>query len=184
MIEMLLSVIDRLLNLKQHRNAKLQLVYEQVVEPTFTDLLMVHRDYIQMFEGVLNRLPVETEQGSIEYSSKLSAAAQYLRDRRLDFEPVRVKLGTLALLMQEASFSLDVLIFLGAVSRYFPVGFPRRNHTEASAIIRAIHDVEVDKVKLSDLKRYITFALSTQRQDWSHVCEALAEVKTNLAKRA
>jgi hypothetical protein len=99
MLNDFLSIIDRLIALKEYRNKRLQSVYQNLLEPIFNDLLLVHRDYIQMFEKVHEMIvggwKNEAEEISVdEFIERIRKAAEYLKARRLEFESVRVKLMT------------------------------------------------------------------------------------------
>jgi hypothetical protein len=108
MLEAFLSIIDRLIRLKEYRNKRLQNVYQNLLDPVFNDLLTVHRDYIQMFEKVHGLLYLNGmyETGKIpdnEYVKKVSEATEYLRERRIEFEPMRVKLMATIAELQEVN---------------------------------------------------------------------------------
>lgn len=57
LIDALVSIIDRLIQLKTYRDTRLQEVYQSLLEPLFDDLLLIHRDYIQLFETTRRMLP-------------------------------------------------------------------------------------------------------------------------------
>src|SRR4030095_3231402 len=57
MVTELIAIIDRLLKLKEYRERRFRTFFNEVLEPTFNDLLIVHRDYIEMFEETYRLLP-------------------------------------------------------------------------------------------------------------------------------
>src|SRR5213596_737736 len=57
MLNELMSVIDRLIKLKEYRDRRFRSFFKDVIEPAFNDLLLVHSDYIKMFEQTYQLLP-------------------------------------------------------------------------------------------------------------------------------
>ena len=57
MISILISILDRLIQLKEYRNRRLQELFTALLEPTFNDLLQVHRDYLEVYEKIRRGLP-------------------------------------------------------------------------------------------------------------------------------
>lgn len=57
MIDVLFGIIDRLLRLKSLRDAKGELAYDEVFVPTFSDLEVVHGNYLGLYEEVERQLP-------------------------------------------------------------------------------------------------------------------------------
>lgn len=51
MIEALLKIIDRLIEMKKGRIKSRKQVFDMVLKPTFDDLLAAHGDYIKMFNN-------------------------------------------------------------------------------------------------------------------------------------
>ncbi|WP_455205687.1 hypothetical protein [Kaarinaea lacus] len=93
MIDLFLEIIDRLIQLKQYRNQKLRTMFDELIDPIFNDLLLVHRDYVDLFEGTLNILPrgVPSSDNATKYLASTEKAAEYLHNKRMKFEPVRIK---------------------------------------------------------------------------------------------
>lgn len=88
MLNVFLSILDRLIKLKEHRDKRVQRIYDDFLEPVFNDLLIVHRDYIQMFEKVRQTLPSIEECSELEGKRKYYSARDYLHEKRIEFEPV------------------------------------------------------------------------------------------------
>jgi hypothetical protein len=57
MIDLLIRIIDRLIQLKEYRDSRLQELHEKIFQPTFEELMAVHRDYMKLFEETRQRLP-------------------------------------------------------------------------------------------------------------------------------
>ena len=125
MLSALLSIIDRLIKLREYRNERVQKVFDKVLEPIFNDLLLVHRDYIQMFQKAGELLP-ERAYGPAKFNHSLREAADYLRKQRIEFEPARVQLRTMVREIRgtdptnrKVSFGPEADAFVDAVVRYF-----------------------------------------------------------------
>ena len=103
MLSAFLSIIDRLIKLKEYRDQRVQKVFDKVLEPIFNDLLLVHRDYIQMFVKVQGLLPARNYAPQ-KFNSSLREAADYLRQRRIEFEPARVQLRAMIREIKGTSF--------------------------------------------------------------------------------
>jgi hypothetical protein len=58
MISDIRALLDRLIQLKNYRNRRYRTLFVDLLEPAFNDLLLVHKDYIQMFEETRRLLPI------------------------------------------------------------------------------------------------------------------------------
>ena len=56
-VSSLISILDRLIQLKEYRDRRLQELFTGLLEPTFNDLLQVHRDYLEVYEKIRRGLP-------------------------------------------------------------------------------------------------------------------------------
>ena len=141
MLTNLLSILDRLMKMKEYRDQRLRRIHDQLLEPAFNDLLLIHRNYIEMFESVREMLPKEQNIAKSDLGLKLQCAAEYLRQKRIEFEPVRIKLrlmmtqlgGTLYEVgpprfltypkgKRKITLGPEADAFIDAVIRYFPDG--------------------------------------------------------------
>ena len=57
MINALLSIIDRLIQLRKYRMERIEKAFKELFEPLFNDLLIIHGDYIKMFRETNDLLP-------------------------------------------------------------------------------------------------------------------------------
>jgi hypothetical protein len=91
MVKALLDIIDRLIQLKRIKEKRRRNLLEQVLEPLFNDLMIVHQDYIAMFEEVLHRLPtygsVYPRDMRTDSKIRVKEVFEYLRLKRIEFEP-------------------------------------------------------------------------------------------------
>ena len=139
MIELLLKLIDRLIELKKYRSERLLRVFKEILEPTFDELVEVHRNYVGMFADVAAMIPppgTPPERRIV----MLTDAANALRRKRLEFDPIRRKVATVATEIfggrfgkQREFMTPPVDEFVRSVLDYFPTGYL----TTASAQSRA-----------------------------------------------
>jgi hypothetical protein len=95
MIEVILNIIDRLLSVRKRRLERYKALFEELVEPTFNDLMRVHAEDMDMLEKTRQELltGVSTQIG---FGDVVREMAKELRERQLKFEPVRSKLRAIA----------------------------------------------------------------------------------------
>jgi hypothetical protein len=137
MINTCISILDKLIKVVGIRGKRRNRLFSELWETTFSELLTVHRDYIEMFENLKNMLSkLEAEnldKNSEEYSNKVDEIIDYLNQRRIEFEPVRKKL--IALIDAASVSDLDdkSKIFVEALVAYFPIGTAHIRHSTASS---------------------------------------------------
>lgn len=141
MLNGLLSILDRLIKIKEYRDQRLRRIHDELLEPAFNDLLLIHRDYIQMFESVREMLPKGRNVDKSDFDLKVKCAAEYLRQKRIEFEPVRIKLRLMMSRLggdlyvfgpprlfgypkgkRKINLGREANAFIDAVVRYFPNG--------------------------------------------------------------
>jgi hypothetical protein len=126
MLAIIISILDKLIKLKEYRDQRVQKVFQQVLEPIFNDLLSVHRDYIKMFEKAKTMLPTPDLSWK-EFHRGLSEAADFLKEKRVEFEPARIKLklmlgeiiGDTEASSHKVSFGAQADSFIDNVASYF-----------------------------------------------------------------
>lgn len=196
-LDLLLKLIDRLIQLKSYQAEQLQKTFDDILSPTFEDLLEVHRDYVAIFEDVRGALPAHSEMDTPAGRQKLKEIAESLRLRRLEFEPVRTQLSAMIRSIQGSRygarhklFSGEAQEFIDAVIEYFPEGYLNgtRNASRATALYAAIRS-SADSITTAQIQRdgatlpeLIDDTINDCRQRWSVVCERFAALR--LAARA
>ncbi|NJM74905.1 MAG: hypothetical protein HC852_02940 [Acaryochloridaceae cyanobacterium RU_4_10] len=124
MIQMLMSIIDRLIQLKKYRSERLKLIFSTILEPIFNDLSVIHIDYIEMFTNVEKATPFLWESRLADYEDKIKSSIKYLEDKRIEFEPVRSKIRIMADELKDLEINPEADNFIKSIIRYFPDGNP------------------------------------------------------------
>src|SRR5436190_1763503 len=108
MIDAILRVVDRLIELRRYGSARLQKQYQFLIQPVMVDLERVQGNYLEMFASVRDELA----------SGKLTLeqAIKQLERQRLDFEPVRTRLtSSVRELLAPSGVLPSVLNFLNTI---------------------------------------------------------------------
>ncbi|MCK2239203.1 MULTISPECIES: hypothetical protein [unclassified Crossiella] len=151
------------------------------------DLEAVHRDYLLMFNSVLDETPDAWAHGEAGFTEQVGKVAKSLRRLRVDFEPVRVRVHALAAAFSEAPLSAPERAFAVAVLKYFPTGEIARTgppqgaaaaitvstRTSGTAVLDHLYralDGELGQELSGLIKDTITF----HQQRWAVVCTAFA----------
>ncbi len=120
MIDYFLCLIDRLIKLKEYKDKRIRKLFEQILEPIFNDLLMIHADYINMFETLQRRLSEFTKKDLDSYGRIYEETVTYFGERRREYEPVRVKLRSMIGEIELLRFNPEVEQFMDALREYLP----------------------------------------------------------------
>jgi len=135
MIEGLLAIIDRLIQLSDYRDRRVRVLFDEVLTPIFHDLSEIHAAYGKLLKETRRLLPGEklpygplreNEPGSFgvgEDFIDVGKAIEYLREERQGFEPVRIRLVQMLLAVDYSNLkSPAARDFLDSVIEYFPRG--------------------------------------------------------------
>ena len=157
MINTCLSILDRLIKIIGIRGKRRNRLFSELWETTFSELLLVHRDYVEMFEklkSMLSKLEAEhLDEKSDIYSKKVDETIDYLRQRRIEFEPVRRKLIALIDAVKMSNLDDKSRLFVESLVDYFPIGTARFHHSSSSSemlTLLEIHRAELEKRLLID----------------------------------
>jgi hypothetical protein len=147
MIELLLQLIDRLIDLKKYQAERVEKTFKEILDPVFSDLLLVHGDYVRMFEDVQQQLIAIPNLDNDDGRKRLLEVAETLRQRRLEFEPVRQKLGAMtrelstdASKLSRTMDSKEAEAFVVSVLEYFPRAELGDQSSRSSALIEALRE--------------------------------------------
>ena len=111
MIDTLLKLLDRLIQLVKRRKEVEERTFELLIKPMYTDLETIHKDYLLMLE----KCEVDLKE------NKLKDIAKRLRTERLELEPLRFSISSFAAsYLKNPKLSHYTFFFLG-VSNYFSV---------------------------------------------------------------
>jgi hypothetical protein len=197
MLELLLKVLDRLIDLVKYRGERVRRIFDEIFDPTFRDLEAIHKDYCAMFEQVLGELPMPDELGTPEARRALLAAAEKLRLRRLEFEPVRVKVAAVARETlggrfagtRKVVFAPEADAFLRAVVDYFPSGYVQGGSatSDATSLMVALR-MSANPIAPAEIERHgdtlsamVSATLLESRGRWRIVCDRYAALRAAVA---
>ena len=195
MIDGLVQVLDRMMQLLTVRSKRRRRLFEAVWEPTFTQLRAVHGDYLGMFEACSSQLAELEEAKPGDAVPRLERITRELRSRRLEFEPARRQLLALIDHSQRLDLDREAAAFVEAVLWYFPTGTNRSLPTSASETLGRLQGLiesvdlgsNADRLEhgsLRDLADYVHGAIRHQRTAWDHVCDTYAQLQSKDAGEA
>ena len=154
MLTELLSIVERLIKLKEHRERRQSKRFDTIIEPVFNELLLIHADYIKMFEKVYDLLPEDAApKQSAKYERKLANAAQYLSEKRLELEPF--------------------------VAKYLNAG-TQKGLAISTASAGMLERIENDR---EGIQQYASEILNDLRLNWSCLSEEYSKLKIASAER-
>lgn len=149
------------------------------IERLAAELESVHGDYLKMFECILQCAPEPWERSSADFADRMRATTDTLRQLRLVYEPVRVRLHALAQALDRASLPEPEHAFVAVALAYFPVGELRVDgeggdlRTSGTAVLDHLYR-SLDGDLAINMSTLIRETLAFHRRQWSAVCEAYA----------
>jgi hypothetical protein len=192
MISDLLNLVDRVIQLFEYRNKQFETLYEKLLKPTFDDLLLIHADYIKMFEETRKLLPSGLSDDTtdpLSYMSSLSRPAEFLRVKRRELEPVRRKLKVLAeRLEKEENLDKDVRAYVESLVSYFMQSVPEQG-TASVGLLNEIENLVSRGLSASQslndewqsVDRQLHDLLSAHRNRYARLCESFAQLQIRAA---
>lgn len=176
------KVIDRFTDLLKYRRLKRQEFFKTVIEPLFDDLMLMHTDYIKMFDDCRAQL--------LDNTVPLREIAEALRQRRVVYESLRIKARAISEGLEQAEMDEEVKNFLRAAAYHLPDGeLGPVPSTYASLVLSRIYSVAGGLTDArqkpgdspgGDRKEVLNLVISTSehiRTRWAWICEEYVRVK-------
>ena len=182
MIESVIKVVDRFSDLLKYRQERRRDLFQNLVEPLFNDLMVMHADYIKMFDDCWSQL--------LDNKVALQDIAASLRQRRLVYEGLRIKSRSIIGALQEYDLDDEIKKFLEAAAYHIPDGkLGPVESTPASMVLSKIYTATESLVDVphregnspvGDRRRVLDLVISTCnhiRTHWAYICEEYVRVK-------
>jgi hypothetical protein len=176
------KVIDKFTDLLKYRQQKRREFFQNVLEPLFNDLMVMHTDYIKMFEDCQEQL--------LDSNVPLHEIATSLRERRIVYETLRIKSRAIIDALRESNFDEEVKKFLTAAAYHIPDGKLGPGHlSPAATVLKNIYSTTEFLAEASQQSgnppvndRYEVFELVTLtvnhvRTRWASICEEYVRAK-------
>jgi hypothetical protein len=173
-IEALLKIIARLIEIKKGRIQSRKQVFDMVLQPTFDDLLAVHGDYIKMFQQLM---VFAGDQRPSVLAKRIAKAKEQLQKNRLEFEPIRENIRVVARQLAKRNLPGEETEFVSAVLQYFPSGEPLLPHSSATTLLKFLgRDLTGSAIDMLVIR-----TIESHKRRWSDVCTAFASLKIAVA---
>ena len=183
MIEAIIKVIDRLIQLRSIKDTRDRIVFDKIIEPSFNELLIIHSDYIRLFTE--DRGMFDSYQDDVECGIKKLIA--YLESRRIELEPVRVRLSKLAEKLENDNIKPEFKSYIATVRSYFvfdPKLFPDLGKSLSSQLIDRLKQYQqIPRTPLpGEVDHMLGLRIRHTRTKWAEVCEEFAHAKIAICK--
>jgi hypothetical protein len=205
MIDGLVKITDRLIELVKYREEKSRRIFDKLIEPVFADLLLIHKNYLEIFETVRTLLPNEGDSKK-KHNKKLKQAYDYLSQKRVEYEPTRIKLRVIAAKLPSLDKKQNKKdIFIRSVARYLAwtkrdIGTGSQSTVLSMEIRAAVLSISYSAVErqaeakkkeqsnilaqyrtafnptAEDLNKYVLVVLEDMRRKFALVAEAYADI--------
>lgn len=181
MIDILISIVDRLWALFNARNEKKELVFRNHIEPIFQDMATIHNDYswgINEIRELLEEQPISRKQ-----------LIQEIRKRKAQLQPLRIKVNSFAESLQEAFRDRTddpILDFLDSCIYYFYAGVSDESASTAWSQVLRVVAFEKDfssKESLDNIIDMLDRLLQAIDEHWKDITDKFALAKLHLLPR-
>ena len=180
--ESVIKVVDRLTDLLKYRQARRKELFANVIEALFNDLLVMHADYMRMFDDCWHQL--------LDNKVPLQEIAEALRQRRQVYDGLRVKSRAIVDGLESADLEPEIKAFLKAAAYHIPDGeLGPVMSTPASMVLERLYrarDPLIDTPHRDGdspngaRREVLDLVIATAnhiRQRWGWICEEYVRVK-------
>jgi len=178
-LDALVSVADRLIELLKYREERRAKLFDDLVEPVMNQLTEIHADYLRILETLRQKLAGVTEETS---AATVRDATEYLLEARIDKEPLRRKLIALVQQLAIARREEPLIAFARACVQYLESGqgVPGTLGTMLLHEFTAGDPVTTAQRIQTDILPSVT---DNSRQKWEDVTQAFAAARLDAAAR-
>ena len=186
MLELILSVIDRVIVLARGRVEGRRQLYREAIDPLFLDLVSVHSDYVRVFTEIESISATEdifspnSPPGAdpLGEDDALQAVKNLVNERRLQLEPVREKLKALAEVLSSEELPREEVALVRAIGQYFEFATVSEYHSAYTSFLEFLSHLP----RRAQIAKQAGNQLSALRENWSYVTECYAIVRVAVAK--
>jgi hypothetical protein len=171
MLELALSLVDRLIQLFQERTRISDKKFA-VIKELYETLEQVHGDYINAFNAYKKH---------VASGAQLNEIITDFNDRRIAFEPVRERVMALATTIKKDESFKESHAFLKSVEEYFWAVNGILSGSPFTVLIRAMHELQAGKSVDGTISSFADRLVTNLRNSWRIVSRNYAEL---LAKNA
>jgi hypothetical protein len=185
-LKLLQELVDRLIDLMRHREEKTKNLYDRVIEPIYRDLLVVHQNYMDMFDETLRLLPVSEDRDARRRHKKFQSALSYLETNRLKLEPIRQKLHILVRELDRSREKNKKDQFIEAVVKYISWAMNESRGTASMGMVRqiqlALAQNSRDPLTAEDVRSYVSRVIIGKRERFVQATEAYGKILAKITK--
>lgn len=191
MLDALVKLIDRVIQLKDFRVLRQRRIFEELYEPTYAEMVTIHKDYSMMSARIIEILrTVDTlakGQRETEVLAALEEALTYVRSARIEQDAIRVKLRELNTRFRSTNQGGKERRFWAELDLYFNV--PQLWNKVASSFsysLQLLLEGDLHKFqesqgeeKLRAVKLFVDQADRDLKLQWTQLSAAYADLKAN-----
>jgi len=199
LLEAFIRLAERIIHLEQVNLQDRRIVFEQIIDPLFTELDPIAHSYMAFFRKA-RQLVVEKNKRSSErgieiagnklipedVKNELLEMAQYMKEERDAMIMVRVKVTEMANEIKERYKSLEIAEFADAVDAFFfnspgnlpEVKLPR--DSKATELLEKINQSILSDYNERDLIKYIDRVLLKLENSWGDIVRSYGKLKVQL----
>ena len=182
LIESVVKTVDRFTDLLKYRQARRKELFVTVIEPLFNDLMVMHTDYMKMFDECWSEL--------LDNKVPLADIANALRQRRAVYVGLRVKARAITESLNSYDTQPPIKKFLSAAAYHIPDGelgpvmstpsgmVLNRLYAASGTLVDIPH--EAGNSPTGDRKEILDLVIATSnniRTRWAWICEEYVRAK-------